>query len=314
MITFMDSNVSRRKFIGTGLIVGVGTLLCRRLPAAAPALSSLPLITKVIPSTSEQIPAIGIGTDHFTSAARAEIRAELKRMGELGGSVIDTAAAYGDSEALIGEALESFGIRDRMFIATKLAADNPSNPTGADSLARSLQRLRTRRIDLLQVHNITGVAALMPLMQEWKRAGKIRYIGVTASRVDQHAELLQAMRSNALDFIQVDYSIASRDAAEAIFPLAVQRKFAVLVNRPFGLSELFQKVADRELPGWAADIDVTSWAQFFLKYVISHPAVTCAIPGSTKLAHLVDNQGAGRGRLPDAAMRRKMEAYWDRKP
>ena len=143
---------------------------------------------------------------------------------------------------------------------------------------------------------------------EWKKAGKIRYIGVTTSRVSQHAEIMDVTRNYPFDFIQVDYSIANRDAAEAILPLALERKLAVLANLPFGRASLFRQASERQLPGWAADIDVTTWAQYFLKYVISHPAVTCAIPGSTKLSHLVDNQAAGRGRLPDAALRRKMEA------
>ncbi len=154
---------------------------------------------------------------------------------------------------------------------------------------------------------------LLPQLNGWKKAGKIRYIGVTTSRGGQHAELIDLMKSHPLDFIQVDYSIANRDAAESILPLAAQRKLAVLVNLPFGRSSLFRQAADRKLPAWAADIDVTSWAQYFLKYVISHPAVTCAIPGSTRLGHLEDNQAAGRGRLPDAAMRRRMEDYWDGK-
>jgi aryl-alcohol dehydrogenase-like predicted oxidoreductase len=171
--------------------------------------------------------------------------------------------------------------------------------------------LRTRRVDLLQVHNLNGVAGLIPLMQGWKKAGKIRYLGVTTSRVSQHAELMDVMRNEPLDFIQVDYSIANRDAAAGVLPLALERKLAVLVNLPFGRSSLFRQAAGGDLPGWTAEIDVASWAQFFLKYVISHPAVTCAIPGSTKLSHLIDNQGAGRGRLPDPAMRRRMEEYWD---
>ncbi len=278
---------------------------------------SLPLITKAIPSTAERIAAIGIGTDSFRDKLRDEIRAELKRMSELGGSVIDTAAAYGDSEALIGQALDSLGTRDKMFIATKLVgseSNGRSGATGAGSFERSLQRLKTPRVDLVQVHNLNGVAGLIPLLQEWKKAGRIRYVGVTTSRVSQHAEIIDAMRNYPLDFIQVDYSIANRDAAEAILPLALERKLAVLANLPFGHSSLFRQAADRELPGWAADIDVATWGQYFLKYVISHPAVTCAIPGSTKVSHLLDNQGAGRGRLPDAAMRRKMEEYWDRKP
>jgi diketogulonate reductase-like aldo/keto reductase len=309
-------NVSRREFLEAGVVAGISTLLTRPVPAAEPTALSLPLITKPIPSSGERIATIGLGTDSFREGVRDEIRAELKRMSELSGTVIDTAAAYGDSEALIGQALESLGARERMFIATKLvgSASSASTPTGAASFERSLERLKTPRVDLLQVHNLNSVAVLVPLMQEWKKAGKIRYLGVTTSRVSQHAEIIDVMRNYPLDFIQVDYSIANRDAAEAILPLALERKLAVLANLPFGHSSLLREAAERELPGWAADIDVATWGQYLLKYVVSHPAVTCAIPGSTNVSHLVDNQGAGRGRLPDAAMRRKMEEYWDRKP
>jgi len=229
-------------------------------------------------------------------------------MSELGGTVIDTAAAYGDSEALIGDALASAGIRAHMFLATKLVASD-----GAASFARSLERLKTDHVDLLQVHNLNGVAALLPAMQQWKKEKKIRYIGVTTSRVSQHADMIATLRDVPLDFIQVDYSIANRDAAATLLPLALERKVAVLVNLPFGRSSLFREAAGRALPPWAADIDVRSWAQYFLKYVIAHPAVTCAIPGSTQVSHLIDNQGAGRGRLPDESMRRRMEEYWDNK-
>jgi len=233
-------------------------------------------------------------------------------MSELGATVIDTAAAYGDSEELIGDALAQLGTRDRMFIATKLVGSG-FGVTGAESLARSLARLKTTHVDLLQVHNLNGVATLVPAMQQWKKEKKIRYTGVTTSRVSQHADMIATMRAQPLEFIQVDYSIANREAAQTILPLAIERKMAVLVNLPFGRSFLFREVAGRPLPPWAADIDVTSWAQYFLKYVISHPAVTCAIPGSTQLNHLIDNQAAGRGRLPDESMRRRMEAYWDNK-
>ena len=309
------SGVSRRGFLEAGVMAGAGCWLARSLRAAEPAVTSAPLISKAIPSSGEKIPAVGIGTDSFRDSLREEIRAELKRMSELGGTVIDTAAAYGDSEALIGQALDGLGTRDHMFLATKLVGGtgNPFGVSGSESFERSLERLKTRRVDLLQVHNLNGVAALMPVMQEWKKAGRIRYIGVTTSRVSQHAEMLDVMRSYPLDFIQVDYSIANREAERAIFPLALERKVAVLANLPLGRASLFRQAADRPLPPWAADVDVASWAQYFLKYVISHPAVTCAIPGSTKVSHLVDNQGAGRGRLPDAAMRRRMEEFWDRK-
>jgi aryl-alcohol dehydrogenase-like predicted oxidoreductase len=310
-----SSACSRREFLEAGVAAGLVSWLPQRAPALDTPGASLPLITKIIPSSGERLPAIGIGTAAFRTDLKEEIRAELKRMSELGGSVIDTAAAYGDSEALIGEALASLGTRARMFLATKLVGsggwDSLIGATGADSFARSLQRLRTAQVDLLQVHNLKGVAALMPTLEEWKKSNKIRYIGVTTSRLSQHAELLDTMRNFRLDFIQVDYSLADRESAETILPLAVERKVAVLVNLPFGRSSLFREAAERKLPPWAAEIDVTSWAQFFLKYVISHPAVTCAIPGSTRPSHLEDNQGAGRGRLPDAALRRKMEQYWD---
>lgn len=311
----MRWNPSRRGFLGAGAAAGIGALLGARSPAAETGTSPLPLISKAIPSSGERLPAIGIGTDTFRSSERDEIRAELKRMSELGASVIDTAASYGDSEAIIGEALEGLGISDRMFIATKLVGSsmNPLTPSGATSFERSLERLKTRRVDLLQVHNLNGVPELIPTMQEWKKAGRIRYIGVTTSRVGQHGQMLDAMRNHPLDFIQVDYSIANRDAAEAILPAALERKIGVLANLPFGHGALFGEAENRPLPPWAVDIDVSSWAQYFLKYIISHPAVTCAIPGSTRLSHLLDNQTAGRGRLPDAAMRRKMEQYWDTK-
>jgi aryl-alcohol dehydrogenase-like predicted oxidoreductase len=300
------ANLSRREFIEAGVAAGIG-LLAPPLQAAGTT-AALPLITKAIPASGEQLPAIGLGTDAFKESVRDEIRDEIKRMNELGGSVIDTSDDYGDSEAIIGEALASLGIRERMFIATKISGGG-----GADIFQRSLERLRTQRVELLQVHNLNGVDKLVPAMQEWKKAGKIRYYGVTTSRVSQHAELLDIMRRYPLDFIQVDYSLANREAAEKILPLALERKIAVLINLPFGRSSLFREAADRKLPPWAADVDVTSWAQYFLKYVISHPAVTCAIPGSTKVEHLADNQGAGRGRLPDASMRRRMEDYWDNK-
>jgi diketogulonate reductase-like aldo/keto reductase len=334
-----DSRLTRRGFLAAGIAAGTSALAGRGLraaeppapadpppaspapgtpinngpPASRPPLASPRLIAKAIPSSGEWLPAIGLGTDAFRNDLRREIQAELKRMNELGGAVVDTAAAYGDSEALIGEALENLAIRPKIFLATKFVATSTSQPEGAESLARSLERLRTRRVDLLQVHNLNGVAELMPRMLEWKKEGRIRYLGVTTSRAEQHAELAEAMRAYRLDFVQVDYSIGNREAAQIVLPLAQERGIAVLVNLPFGRSSLFQQAAGRALPPWAADIGVKSWAQYFLKYVIAHPAVTCAIPGSTSVAHLEDNQGAARGPVPDAAVRRRMEEYWDAK-
>jgi aryl-alcohol dehydrogenase-like predicted oxidoreductase len=297
------SRLSRRELLA--LAGGVTVTAWQPWPAAA-ADASLPLITRPIPVSGERLPAIGLGTDAFDGAARDDIRAELAQLPALGGSVIDTAAAYGDSEALIGAALAALGTRSKTFLATKLvAADGPA------SFARSLERLQTRSLDLLQVHNLNGMETLVPLLQRWKTGGQIRYFGATTSRLAQHEELLAAMRRYPLDFIQVDYSLANREAAEHVLPLAQERRIAVLINLPFGRSSLFRQAASRQLPAWAAELDIASWAQYFLKYVIGHPAVTCAIPGSTKLAHLIDNQAAGRGRLPDATQRRRMEEYWD---
>lgn len=321
------STISRREILRAGLLAGLGagSLASRSARAVAEAsgprgadpggtdAGGEPLILKAIPSTGERIPVIGLGTDSFRDSEREAIRAEIARMHQLGGRVIDTAAAYGDAETLIGEALADSGLRGKMFIATKLTNGGDffgGGIGGKASFDRSLQRLRTDKVDLLQVHNLQGVDELMPQLQEWKQAGKIRYLGVTTSRVSQHDDMVAVMRKHPLDFIQVDYSVANRDAEKQIFPLAIERKVAVLANLPLIHGRLMEGASERKLPGWARDIGVSSWSQFFLKYVVSHPAVTCAIPGSTKVAHLEDNQRAGRGVLPDAAMRRRMEEYW----
>ena len=301
--------VSRRQAVHAGLAAGAALFFGRRVraDAAAPAAP----MTKAIPATGEKLPVVGLGTDKFRSGVRDAIKAEIQRMYELGGTVIDTAAAYGDSEMLIGEALAALGIREHVFLATKLSASGASGASGAASFQRSLDRLKTQRIDLLQIHNLDGVDALMPTLQQWKQSGKIRYIGITTSRVGQHAQMVEYMRKYPLDFVQVDFSLANRDAANNVLPLALERKIAVLANVPFAYGTLLGQLQTQPLPDWATEIDTGSWGQFLLKYVISHPAVTCTIPGSTQVAHLEDNQRAARGRLPDAAMRHKMENLWD---
>ncbi len=308
------SRLSRRDALQGGLLACLGAA-CGRLAAAAPRDAGA-LITKPIPSTGERLPVIGLGTDSFSGSDASDIRSVIVRMHQLGGTVIDTAASYGESEELIGQALASSGLRGSMFLATKLTAGGDDffggGIGGAASFDRSLERLRTRKVDLLQVHNLSGVDTLMPLLRKWKSAGQIRYYGVTTSRVSQHDEMIEVMRKYPLDFIQVDYSIANRDAEKTIFPLAIERKIAVLANLPLVHGGLMRRATSSPLPPWAADIGVTSWAQFLLKYAASHPAVTCAIPGTTQVAHLADDQRAGRGALPDAATRQRMEDYWSR--
>ena len=305
-----DAGVSRRQLLGQGLGALLGAAAARIPAAPAPQPQ---LITKVIPSTGERLPAIGLGTDAFYRSEQVAIRAEIERMAQLGGTVIDTSSDYGDSEALIGEAVAASSLRTRLFLATKLTAGGGMFGLGVGgeaSLRRSLQRLRTDRVDLLQVHNLDGVGQLMPTMQRWKREGQTRYLGVTVSVHWQHDELVQAMRRYPLDFIQVDYAIDNRDAEHVIFPTALERRVAVLVNLPLGRASLISRARGKALPRWAAELGISSWSQFFLKYVISHPAVTCAIPGSTKVAHLEDNQQAARIPLPDSAYRERMERYW----
>ncbi len=301
---------TRRELLAGGLAALMGTAAAR-VPTAPEG--HTPLVTKPILSTGESIPAIGLGTDAFYRSEQGAIREEIERMVQLGGTVIDTASDYGDSEALIGEAVSASGLRSRLFLATKLTASGGLFGGGAGgdaSFRRSLQRLRTDRVDLLQVHNLDGVDALMPMMQRWKQEGQTRYLGVTVSVGWQHDALVTAMRRYPLDFIQVDYSIDDRDAERIIFPTALERKVAVLVNLPLGRASLISRARGKPLPPWAADLAISSWSQFFLKYVIAHPAVTCAIPGSTKVAHLQDNQLAARTPLPDAAARARMERYW----
>src|SRR5579863_92961 len=214
-----NASLSRRGLLRGALGLGVGALVARLTCVRAADAAALPLITKSIPVSGQKLPAIGLGTDSFSDAVREPIHEELERLPALGGTVIDTAAAYGDSEELIGAALAALGTRERMFLATKLVVSDAEA-----SFSRSLERLRTKRLDLLQVHNLSGVDAVLPQLKEWKQAQRIRYIGVTTSRVSQHAELLATMQRHELDFIQVDYSIANRDAAEQILPLAAHKR------------------------------------------------------------------------------------------
>jgi aryl-alcohol dehydrogenase-like predicted oxidoreductase len=309
--------LSRRDAAALTLAAGVSALWPQRSFAAEPTA----LITKAIPSTGQRLPVIGIGTNSFTESKRDELRQVLKRMGELGGSVIDTAPVYGESEQVLGELIAELGLRDRIFLATKLTAGPMAVPPpnidsgvyGKQSLERSLERLKTDHLDLLQVHNLLGVDALWSHLAEWKQAKKIRYIGITTATPDGHPEMIGLMRKHAVDFVQVDYSIANRDAATSVFPVALERKIAVIANMPFGgrSGANLTQSQNRPLPPFAAEFGATDWPQLLLKYVVSHPAVTCTIAGSTKVEHLEDNQAAARGTLPDAAARRRIERYWD---
>jgi aryl-alcohol dehydrogenase-like predicted oxidoreductase len=275
------------------------------------------LATRAIPASGERLPVIGLGTNNYSptnDAERAARRAVLARLTASGASVIDTAPAYRESERTLGELLAELGNRDRAFIATKVTAAGGTAEEGQAMLEESRRRLRTELLDLVQVHNLVGVEVLLPLLREQVARRRIRYVGITTSRAGQYPDMLRWMRAAPLDFVQVDYSLGNRAAAAELLPLAQEKKIAVLVNLPFGGrrdGNLFSRVKGQPLPPWAAELDIASWGQFFLKYVVSHPAVTCAIPGMTQLANLEDNLGAARGRLPDAAQRQRMEDFWD---
>ena len=294
---------------GAGAALFLGVPLRLRQAAA--------LITKVIPSSGERVPVVGIGARNYRvgdgwAPDTNEFRETLRTFHELGGRVLDTSPNYGASEAVVGELLEGLGIRDDIFLATKV--DRQTRADGITRMEGSLERLRTDRFELMQVHNLRGWAEQLPNLREWKQDGRIRHLGVTTSSARQYDELERIMRQEDLDFIQVDYAADNRGVAERVLPLAADRGVAVLINLPFGRGRLFSRVGDRALPDWASEFDCESWGQFFLKYVVSHPAVTVAIPGTTQSHHAVDNIGAATGRLPTPELRRRMEAFIDALP
>ena len=299
-------SVSRRELLKAGVALAAATL------APSTVLAQTELLTRPVPSTGVRLPVVGLGTNRFRSgdpAWTARLRETLATFARLGGKVVDTAPSYGDSERAIGAILGETGLRDKIFLATKV--DRDSIDEARQRLEASFAALGTRRLDLVQLHNLRGAGTLLPWLREQQAAGHIGHIGITSSSASQYAEMEAIMRREALDFIQVDYAVGNRGAEQRLLPLAADRGMAVLVNLPFGRGAQFRAVGGRPLPGWAAEIDSNSWAQVFLKYVLGNAAVTCAIPGSTQPAHVEDNLGAARGRLPDAAQRQAIARYFD---
>jgi aryl-alcohol dehydrogenase-like predicted oxidoreductase len=310
--------VSRRAVIQAGVAVGVTAALGQSAAEAASAPPRSGVLMRTIPSTGEKIPAVGVGTNAYGVSSAdelAELRKVLQAMPGLGGAVIDTAQAYGSSEEVIGRLLSDLGNRDKFFLATKTPL-NGDLSGGKAVLDLSFRRLQVSKIDLLQIHNVYGLDELMPHFLDYKAAGKIRYIGVTTSVDRQYEQMKAALAKHKFDFMQIDYSIGDRSAADQLLPMAQEKGIAVLNNTPFGGRgrSYFPRVAGKPVPEWAKEFSATTWAQFFLKYNLSHPAITAAIPGTTTVAYLEDNQAAARGRLPNAAERKKMEEFWDSMP
>lgn len=304
---------SRREALIVGLAAGAGLSLSRTPLHSA----EQGLITKAIPSSGQRIPVIGLGTNAYGVEAPDELSARrdvLQRLPQVGLSVVDTAPGYKTSELVLGRLIADIGNRDKLFLATKVTMDADKGQTVKDGVAmleESFRRLQTDRVDLMQVHSLRGWAELLPVLREWKQAGKIGYYGVTTSDDKQYDELVKILETEPLDFVQVDFSIGNRNAEERVLPLAHDKGAAVLLNFPFGGRRgdiLIAQTLGKPLPGFAAEIQCSSWAQILLKYLVSHPAVTCAIPGTVKVKHLEDNAGAARGTLPDAGMRKAIEA------
>jgi diketogulonate reductase-like aldo/keto reductase len=279
--------------------------------AAAGGAGSAPApLARAIPVSGETIPAVGLGTwqtfDVADAGARGPLRDVLRRFVELGGRVVDSSPMYGAAEAAVGELAVALGVRERLFVATKVWTSGGA--AGVAQMERSLQRLRGARLDLMQVHNLVDWRTHLKTLREWKDAGRVRYVGVTHYTASAYDELERVLRAEPIDFVQLNYSLAEREAERRLLGLARDRRVAVLVNRPFAEGALFSRVRGKPLPAWAADVDCDSWAQLFLKWILAHPAVTCVIPATGRPQHLDDNMKAGVGRLPDAATRERIAA------
>ena len=311
-------SMSRRSALKRG-VGAVAAMLLPPLPACAAA-TQAGLIRKPIPSTKEMLPVIGLGSAGTfnlrpDSPGTADAKEVIRLFRELGGKVIDTAPTYQRSELFIGESIRELGIGDSLFLATKVNVGDAGKEAAAQQMENSLRVFGRKSVDLIQVWNLGGsirtlssatLAEHLDVLAEWKKAGRIRYLGITTSRDPQYADTEAAMKAYPLDFVQLDYSIGDRVPEERLLPLAKDKGIAVLTNRPFTTGNLFGRVAGKPVPAWAAEFDATTWAQFFLKFVVSHPAVTCAIPATGDPKHLRDNMGACVGRLPDEPMRKRM--------
>jgi aryl-alcohol dehydrogenase-like predicted oxidoreductase len=309
--------ISRRDYLKLSL--AAATALAMNPARVWAAQADLPLISRPIPGTGESLPAVGLGSSATFSSMAAS--AEAAALGEVlraltaeGGTVFDTAPSYGASEQVAGELAGQLGLTDTLFWATKVnvapRGGGSADPDAARAqLEASFEKLGTTPIDLIQVHNLGDVPVQLGLLKELKAAKRVRYIGVTTTFAPQYAQLEEVMKAEPIDFIGIDYAIDNRTMEERILPLARDRGIGVLVYAPFGRTRLWERVRGQPVPEWAAEFDATSWGQFFLKFVIANPAVTCATPATSKPHHMVDNMGAARGRLPDADMLKRMIAH-----
>jgi aryl-alcohol dehydrogenase-like predicted oxidoreductase len=270
------------------------------------------MLTRAIPSSGEKLPVIGLGTWNvfdvdLTPANEKRLSDVLSLFVSLGGRVIDSSPMYGRAEEVVGALTSKLGLRDKLFLATKVWTRGKQ--AGIESMERSMLRLQTKRIDLMQVHNLVDVETQLATMRDWKAQGRFRYRGITHYNASAFGEVEKVLRAEKLDFLQINYSVMEREAEDRILPLAQDRQVAVVINRPFGGGDLFSRVRSKPLPDWVAEFDCKSWAQFFLKWIVAHPAVTCAIPATNNPSHLEDDLQGGIGRLPDTKTRQRMVEF-----
>jgi len=303
----------RRAFLKSSLYGGMALALN---PALLAQTVTANMILGTIPKTGEQIPAVGLGSSAtFAQVARAEdfdaVRGVMSTLFDMGGRVFDTAPGYGASEEVSGQVVQELGIAEQLFWATKLNVAGRGGDSADEAAARaqvetSFARVGTPVIDLIQVHNMGAPDVQLPILQEYKQEGRIRYYGITTTFPNQYDSLIEVMGRYELDFIGIDYAVDNRDVEERILPLAIDRGIAVLCYAPFGRTRLWSRVGDRPVPEYAQEFDATSWAQFFLKFALSHPAITAVTPSTSRPSNMADNIGGMFGRLPDDAMRRRM--------
>ena len=304
----MSRREAARLITGTaaGLLLPVSTM---RSQGTAQTTAASEALKRAIPSSGEMLPVIGLGTSRvFEAGSSAPERQPLEEvlavLARHGGKLVDTSPMYGRAEAVTGEISSKLKLRDSLFLATKVWTTG--RDAGIKQMERSLELLGTQKLDLIQVHNLIDLETQLATLREWKKAGRVRYTGITHYTEGSQAEVARILEKERVDFVQINYSLMEREADERVFPVAKERGVAVIVNRPFGRGDLFDRVRGKALPDWAAEIDCKSWAQFFLKWIVANPVVTCAIPATSKPHHMEDNMQACFGRLPDTKMRQRM--------
>ena len=284
------------------------------LASMNPAPAASPLIERAIPASGEALPVVGVGTWQTFDvagdpAARNALKEVLGLFAKGGGRVIDSSPMYGSSETVTGDLIAESGLAGKLFVATKVWTSGRDE--GIRQMDLSFKRLRASSMDLMQVHNLVDVAVHTKTLEDWKAKGRVRYLGITHYTSSAYGEVERWLKTGKYDFLQINYSLAERSAEDRLLPLAMDQKTAVIINRPFAEGAMFRRVRGKPVPEWAREFGAATWAQFFLKWIVSHPAVTCAIPGTGKPEHLLDNLGGGTGALPDAAMRKRMVLHFE---